>query len=112
MVKSKYVLYVENLSSATRSSDVKREFEHAGPVYEVERDYKTRSALVEMRKSADAEYAWKKMDGLSVDGRKIKIDYATKEDFKFFGWKVPEDMYTPSPSRSRSPVRSTRSDSD
>ena len=29
-------------------------------------------------RSADAEYAWKKMDGLSVDGRRIKIDYATK----------------------------------
>ena len=91
-------------------------------------------ALFVCPRSSDAEYAWKKMDGISVDGRKWKLDYATKvhrksvcpvvrllsklskwrslwvgltlsvhqqEDFKFFGWKLPEDMYTPSPSRSR-----------
>lgn len=28
--------------------------------------------------SADAAYAWRKMDGISKDGRKWKVDYATK----------------------------------
>ncbi len=81
---AQYVLYVENVSSATRSADVKcawpgprsfwkacaakqlsrfqqagwpsrprrRELEYAGPVLEVERDYKSRSALVEMKRCA------------------------------------------------------------
>ncbi|KAK9832618.1 hypothetical protein WJX81_003961 [Elliptochloris bilobata] len=111
--KSKYVLYIENISSATRSVHVKKELEYAGPVLEVERDYKSRSALVEMKSADDATYAWRKMDGVQVDGRKWKIDYATRADFKFFGWKVPEDVEdTPDRSRSptRSPVRSEYSD--
>lgn len=29
-------------------------------------------------RSEDATYAWKKLDGISVDGRKWKIDYAVK----------------------------------
>ncbi|KAK9811737.1 hypothetical protein WJX72_009282 [[Myrmecia] bisecta] len=104
---SKYVLYVSNLSSATRSADIKKEFSYAGPVEQVERDYKTRSALVELRserdrahavlQSPDAQYAWKKMDGFRLDGRKWMVDWATKDDFKFFGWKWTED--SPSPSR-------------
>ena len=49
--ESQYVLYVSNLSSSTRSRDIKDEFEHtAGRVYKIERDYKSRSALVEMDK--------------------------------------------------------------
>ena len=31
--------------------------------------------------SSDAAYAWRKMDGISVDGRKWKVDYATKVCF-------------------------------
>ncbi len=86
------------------------------------------------------------MDGVYKDGRKWKIDYATKvrtgraaqhpcgslsnfqqlltgrwracvdqlrrpqADFKFFGWKVPEEVVSPSRSPSRSPVRSEYSD--
>jgi len=46
--ESEYVLYVSNLSSSTRSRDVKDEFHRIGRVYKIERDYKSRSALVEM----------------------------------------------------------------
>jgi hypothetical protein len=33
----------------------------------------------------DAEYAWKKMDSLNLDGRKWKVDYADQNDFHQFG---------------------------
>ena len=98
-------------------------------------------------RAKDAQYAWRKMEGVSIDGRRWKVDYATKvqpckhiyscrfwvacsclcmaslginyhatyvrasiqvdmclhaqEDLKFFGWKIPSDLCTPSPSRSR-----------
>ncbi|CAL5229604.1 g12964 [Coccomyxa viridis] len=110
VAKSEYILFIENLSSATRSSDVKKECQYYGDIYEVERDYPSHSALVEFRRAKDAQYAWRKMEGVSIDGRRWKVDYARKEDLKFFGWKVPSDLCTPSPSRSRSPVRSTYSD--
>ena len=29
-------------------------------------------------RSADAQYAWKKLDGITVDGRRWKVDYAVK----------------------------------
>jgi len=54
--ESEYVLYVSNLSSSTRSRDIKDEFEHtAGRVYKIERDYKSRSALVEMDNSPSSK---------------------------------------------------------
>lgn len=31
-----------------------------------------------------------------VDGREIRVDWATKSDFKKFGWKWTEDDYSPS----------------
>jgi len=82
-------------------------------------------------RSSDAEYAWKKMgkllclhdqrlpesvvcciastlprltfctDGLRIDCKKWKVEYAIREDFKYFGWKWTEggDSPTPSPPR-------------
>jgi len=102
--KSKYTIVVDNLSSITRSRDIKKEMEYAGKVLQVERDPKSRCALVEFAKSDDAAYAWKKMEGFEMDGRKWKVDYANKDDYKFFKWKWTED--TPSPSPARSPSRS------
>ncbi len=29
-------------------------------------------------RAKDAQYAWRKMDGVSIDGRRWKVDYATK----------------------------------
>mmetsp|Transcript_13423 Transcript_13423/g.38112 ORF Transcript_13423/g.38112 Transcript_13423/m.38112 type:complete len:126 (-) Transcript_13423:381-758(-) len=113
-ITSKYVLYVSNVSGDTRTKDIRYEFQRtAGSVYQVERDYKTRSALVEMDRASDAEYAWRKVDGCYADGREWRVDYATPEDFKFFGWKWTEGNLESSRSRSRSPAegRSTRSDS-
>ncbi|KXZ51699.1 hypothetical protein GPECTOR_11g149 [Gonium pectorale] len=70
---SRYALIVDNISSST-------------PVREIE--------------SYDAQAAWRKMDGVRMDGRTWKVDWATREDFRFFGWKWFE--YSPSPVRSRS----------
>lgn len=36
--------------------------------------------------SADARAAWKKLEGLEVDGRPWAVDWATKKDLDFMGW--------------------------
>eukprot|EP00891_Asterochloris_glomerata_P005871 jgi/Astpho2/5871/Aster-02372 len=78
---SKYCVLIEGLSSVTRSADIKRKFEDmAGPVMEVERHAPSRSALVEMKHSADAEYAYRKLDQLKVDGRRWTVDWANQSD--------------------------------
>lgn len=41
-------------------------------------------------------------DGVSIDGRRIKVDWATRKDFDFFGWKWTENAPSRSPSRSPS----------
>jgi hypothetical protein len=33
-------------------------------------------------RAADAEYAWKKLDGLILHGRKLRVEWATPADFK------------------------------
>ena len=40
-------------------------------------------------------------DGLRIDGKKWKVEYAIRDDFKYFGWKWTEggDSRTPSPPR-------------
>ena len=40
-------------------------------------------------------------DGLRIDGKKWKVEYAIRDDFKYFGWKWTEggDSPTPSPPR-------------
>jgi RNA recognition motif-containing protein len=58
--------------------------------------------LIEFEKAADADYAWRKYDGLRLHGRDLKIEWATPSDFKFFGWKWTE-AHSPSPKRRRSP---------
>eukprot|EP00775_Hariotina_reticulata_P001958 gene1958-2285_t len=93
---SRYVLVVDNLSSETRSKDIAYEFEAAGPVRDVARDYKARCALVEFGRSSDAKYAWQKMDGFKMDGRHWKVDWASYDDFKMFGWRWFEGR-SPSP---------------
>ncbi|WIA37039.1 hypothetical protein OEZ86_014022 [Tetradesmus obliquus] len=103
---SRYVLVVDNLSSNTPSSDIQYEFEMAGKVLHVTRDYKARAALVEFDRSSDAKYAWDKMDGFKMDGRRWKVDWASRADFELFGWRWTEGR-SPSPrrrSRSRSPA--------
>merc|ERR1711976_600202 len=111
---SKYVLYVSNVSGATRTKDIQYEFEQmAGGVFDIVRDHKSRGCLVEMDRADDAEYAYRKMDRFKMDGREWRVYYATPDDFKFFGVKWTEGSpEAPSKkSRSRSPPKSARSDS-
>ncbi|GAX84217.1 hypothetical protein CEUSTIGMA_g11640.t1 [Chlamydomonas eustigma] len=100
--KSSYVLYVDNVSSSTPARDIDKEFSYCGKVRDVIKDNKLRCALVEFYSSKDAEYAWRKMDGLTMDGRRWKVDWAEKGDFKIFGWKWSEGDDTPPRGRSRS----------
>jgi arginine/serine-rich splicing factor 2 len=57
-------------------------------------------------RAADAKYAWRKMDGFRMDGRRWKVDWASYEDFKMFGWKWFEERASPYRGRSRSRSRS------
>jgi arginine/serine-rich splicing factor 2 len=103
---SKYVIVVDNVSSITTAKDLEREFDFCGPIVEVVKDDKARVALIDFKRSSDAKYAWEKMDGFKMDGRRWKVDYANRADFKFFAWKWTEDTPSPSPPRGRSRSRS------
>ncbi|KAJ9521345.1 hypothetical protein QJQ45_001262 [Haematococcus lacustris] len=88
MVKSRYVVVVENVSSITPRKDVEKECERvAGPVLAAAKDNDRRMALVEFKYSSDAEYAWRKLHNTTMDGRSWKLDWATPSDFKLMGWK-------------------------
>lgn len=118
---SRYALIVDNISSGTPVRDIEREFAYYGKIRDCVKDGKHRLALIEFEKSIDAGTAWKRMDGFRMDGRTWKVDWATRDDFKFFGWKWFEYSPSPpprrsrsrsrgrSPSRSRSPARRSRS---
>eukprot|EP00878_Enallax_costatus_P003127 GHUV01003326.1.p1 GENE.GHUV01003326.1~~GHUV01003326.1.p1 ORF type:complete len:153 (+),score=23.71 GHUV01003326.1:672-1130(+) len=104
---SRYVLVVDNLSSATPTKEVAYEFEAAGKIRDIARDYKARCAIIEFDRSSDAKWAWDKMDGFRMDGRRWKVDWASRDDFDLFGWKWFEGGRSPSPRvRGRSVSRS------
>lgn len=42
-------------------------------------------------RSDDCAYAWKKAEGMRVDGRSWKVDFADKKDFEFFNWEWTEE---------------------
>ncbi|EFJ52687.1 hypothetical protein VOLCADRAFT_120161 [Volvox carteri f. nagariensis] len=100
---SRYAVIVDNISSTTPVRDIEREFAYYGRIRNCVKDGKHRLALIEFEKSLDAQAAWRKMDGFRMDGRTWKVDWATRDDFRFFGWKWFE--YSPSPVRSRSRSR-------
>ncbi|KAF8065704.1 hypothetical protein HT031_002764 [Scenedesmus sp. PABB004] len=102
---SRLVLVVDNVSGSTPTSDIKYEFSAAGHVSHVARDYDARCALVEFDRSSDAKWAWDKLDGFKMDGRRWKVDWASTADFEMFGWKWNEGR-SPSPARGRSHSRS------
>lgn len=47
---SKYVLVVDNVTSATTSREIEKEFDFCGPIRDVIRDAKARCALVEFER--------------------------------------------------------------
>ncbi|KAL6774200.1 SRS9 [Auxenochlorella protothecoides x Auxenochlorella symbiontica] len=97
--KSRYTLIVENLDSYTRSRDIKEECRYFGDVRAVERDVRSRCALVEFDRSSAAERAYDKLHGISMHGKKWSVDWATPKDFDFFGWKWTEGGVDESPLR-------------
>ncbi|KAG2425839.1 hypothetical protein HXX76_013463 [Chlamydomonas incerta] len=103
---SRYAVVVDNISSNTPVRDIEREFAFFGRIRDCVKDGKHRLALIEFEKSQDATAAWRKMDGFRMDGRQWRVEYATREDFRFFGWKWFE--HSPSPPRYRSRSRSPR----
>eukprot|EP00892_Ulva_mutabilis_P007822 jgi/Ulvmu1/5411/UM022_0206.1 len=109
-LESKFALVVENLAPVTRSADVRYECEYFGPVRRCERDRDLRVCLVEFDRAADAHAAWIKMDGLRMDGRRWKVNYADELDFKHFDWAWFEQARRRSRTRSRSYSRSPTRD--
>ena len=89
MPKSRYVLCIDGLSSATRSKDIRYIAEKYGTVLQVERDVRERCALVEYKHSADADDAYDRLEGKEVDGRRWRVDFASAKDLRFFWW--PDD---------------------
>jgi arginine/serine-rich splicing factor 2 len=98
---SHYVLVVDNLSSATPTKEVAYEFEAAGKIRDIARDYKARCAIIEFDRASDAKWAWNKMDGFRMDGRRWKVDWASRDDFDMFRWKWFEGGRSPSPRTAR-----------
>ncbi|KAG2490643.1 hypothetical protein HYH03_011034 [Edaphochlamys debaryana] len=103
---SRFSLIVDNISGNTPVREIEKEFAYYGRIRDCVKDGKHRLALIEFEKAVDAQAAWRKMDGFRMDGRQWKVDWASQQDFRFFGWQWYE--YSPSPvrSRSRSPRRS------
>lgn len=69
---SKSRIYVGNLSSKTREKDLQEEFEKYGKVVRV--DVKTGFAFIEYDDERDAEEAIDRMDGETIDGRKVSVE--------------------------------------
>eukprot|EP00878_Enallax_costatus_P006340 GHUV01006648.1.p1 GENE.GHUV01006648.1~~GHUV01006648.1.p1 ORF type:complete len:130 (+),score=13.12 GHUV01006648.1:672-1061(+) len=61
---SRYVLVVDNLSSATPTKEVAYEFEAAGKIRDIARDYKARCAIIEFDRYAPTQI-WGLGEGLS-----------------------------------------------
>jgi len=101
---SRYTVVVDNLSSTTRTADLDYEFKYCGKIRDIVRDAKARCALIEFHRAADADYAYRKMHGMVLHGRQLRVEFATKSDFKFFGWKWMEGSPSPPPSSSRGRV--------
>ncbi|KXZ43039.1 hypothetical protein GPECTOR_106g133 [Gonium pectorale] len=89
--RSRYTLFVDNVSSSTPKRDLTREMERiAGTVLAATKDDRRRSALVEFKRASDADYAYRKAHGIRMDGRRWEVRWATREDFREFGWKWTE----------------------
>ncbi|EFJ41350.1 hypothetical protein VOLCADRAFT_107746 [Volvox carteri f. nagariensis] len=92
--KSRYTLFVENVSSMTPKKDLVREMERiAGTVLAAAKDDRKRTALVEFRRTSDADYAYRKAHGVRMDGRRWEVRWASRDDFRDFGWKWTEGGY-------------------
>lgn len=106
--KSRYVLLIENLSSSTRSRDIRAECERHGKVVKVERDLRERCAVVDYAHSGDAADAYDALDRVVVDGREWEVHWARAKDLKWFGWPTEEFDEEPASSGRPSPVQETR----
>ncbi|GLC42183.1 hypothetical protein PLESTB_000639700 [Pleodorina starrii] len=92
--RSRYTLLVDNVSSMTPKKDLIREMERiAGTVMAAAKDDRKHTALVEFRRTSDADYAHRKAHGVRMDGRRWEVRWATREDFRDFGWKWTEGGY-------------------
>jgi len=86
---SEYVLIVSNISSRTRRSDIEYELERAGRIRSISKIHGD-EMLVEMKHRSDADWACRKMDRLDLDGRSIRLHFATEQDMDSFGWEFCE----------------------
>ncbi|CAD5225480.1 unnamed protein product [Bursaphelenchus okinawaensis] len=73
-------LFVARISYETSESKLKREFERFGPIKKIvlvhDKDGKPRGyAFIEYEHKTDMSAAYKKADGMKIDGRRIIVDY-------------------------------------
>ncbi|GIL59490.1 hypothetical protein Vafri_14172 [Volvox africanus] len=63
------------------------------PSLQAAKDDRKRTAVVEFCRTSDADYAYRKAHGVRMDGRRWDVRWATREDFRDFGWKWTEGGY-------------------
>lgn len=68
-------IYIGNIRWNSRELDLKRLFEPIGRIEDLVY-YGDDEAYCEFRKHEDAEYAIRKLDGYSFDGRKLLVEWA------------------------------------
>jgi len=76
------VLFVCKLNDVTTDEDLRQIFEQNGPIIscEIVRDFKTGDSLqyafIEFERKADCERAYRKMEGVLIDDRRIHVDFS------------------------------------
>jgi len=99
---------VTGLSSRAKRKYVEEEFARYGRVRDCVVD--DGIGLVEFKYSDEAAKALAKLDRNSVDGRKVRVYFATRRDFKELKWSPPRSL-SPSPKKKKSKKKKKRSSS-
>lgn len=68
-------IYIGNIRRNSRESDLKRVFDSVGPMESLVY-YGDDEAYIEFRRHEDADYAIRKYDGYSFEGRRLLVEWA------------------------------------
>ncbi len=99
------VLFVCKLNPLTKSEDLELIFSRFGEVKkcDVKKDYVTGDSLqyafVEFADRKQCEEAYKKMQGVVVDGRRIHVDFSQSENKRFYNNKTSSSIFSQQPQK-------------